>query len=510
MAYELLAGRPPFQAATPQGVLAAQVTEPADPVSKYRDQVSPQLEALVMKCLAKKPADRWQSSDEMLPQLEALSTLSAGMTPVGTMPLSRAPRKVWRSPAFVAGVAATLVVVAAMAFFRSAPFTVTSTTNTRISADPGLEFQPAISPDGKLVAYADRTRGPQRIVVRSAVTAATGGGTRLAEEGVGGWHLLPTWASDGERIRFYRCPPTLECDWRETGKLGGSVVTIGLPRPDQWHYWSADGTLGAFSGHDSIFVYATDTQEAHLLAVHTAQYEGDHSYAWSPDGRFIAYVNGNIPWRYSANVSTSSIWVVEAGGGVPVQITTGDHMDMSPQWLPDSHHLLFVSDRDGPRSVYSVEVGPDGPRSEVQHIPGIADPHSISLSADGKKLAYAKFSATQNIWSFPIPRSGVVSLDQAEQVTRQQQKVEEHDVSPDGDWIIFDSDVGGYMSIYKARLDGGSPQLVVDLGSDVFAPVWSPDGTEIAFLRRRGSDIRHMGGAGRRRHRATAHGFSRE
>ena len=35
---------------------------------------------------------------------------------------------------------------------------------------------------------------------------------------------------------------------------------------------------------------------------------------------------------------------------------------MSPQWLPDSRHLLFVSNRDGPRGVYVVEVGSDGPR----------------------------------------------------------------------------------------------------------------------------------------------------
>ncbi len=90
MAYELLTGRPPFQAATPQGVLAAQVTEAAEPVSKHRDQVSPELEGLVMKCLAKKPADRWQSSDEMLPVLEGLTTTSGGMTPVQTRPLTTA------------------------------------------------------------------------------------------------------------------------------------------------------------------------------------------------------------------------------------------------------------------------------------------------------------------------------------------------------------------------------------------------------------------------------------
>jgi len=62
MAYELLAGRTPFQGASPQAVLAAHVTEEAEPVSKHRNQVSPELESVVMKCLAKRPADRWQST----------------------------------------------------------------------------------------------------------------------------------------------------------------------------------------------------------------------------------------------------------------------------------------------------------------------------------------------------------------------------------------------------------------------------------------------------------------
>jgi tetratricopeptide (TPR) repeat protein/tRNA A-37 threonylcarbamoyl transferase component Bud32/TolB-like protein len=90
MAYELLAGRTPFQGATPQAVLAAHVTEEPDPVSKHRDQVSVDLEALVMKCLAKRPADRWQSADEMLPHLEALATSSGGLTPTATRPVAAA------------------------------------------------------------------------------------------------------------------------------------------------------------------------------------------------------------------------------------------------------------------------------------------------------------------------------------------------------------------------------------------------------------------------------------
>jgi eukaryotic-like serine/threonine-protein kinase len=71
LAYELLAGRTPFVGPTAQAILAAQVTERPDPVTRHRAQVPAALAAAIMKCLEKKPADRWQSADELLRALEA-------------------------------------------------------------------------------------------------------------------------------------------------------------------------------------------------------------------------------------------------------------------------------------------------------------------------------------------------------------------------------------------------------------------------------------------------------
>ena len=87
LAYELLAGRPPFLGTTPQEVLAAHVTRAVEPVTVHRQTVPPALAQLVMRCLEKKPADRWQSAEEMLPQLEWLTTPSGGVTPTGTQPV---------------------------------------------------------------------------------------------------------------------------------------------------------------------------------------------------------------------------------------------------------------------------------------------------------------------------------------------------------------------------------------------------------------------------------------
>ena len=82
LAYEMLAGRPPFTAPTAQALLAAQITQLPEPVVQYRRTVPPGLNAVVMRCLEKRAADRWQSAAEMVPQLDAMTTPSGGTMPI--------------------------------------------------------------------------------------------------------------------------------------------------------------------------------------------------------------------------------------------------------------------------------------------------------------------------------------------------------------------------------------------------------------------------------------------
>jgi len=86
MAYEMLCGRPPFSGMSPQQVLAAHVTLAPAPLSAQRASVPPALNELVMRCLEKKPADRVQSAQELLSQLQAMATPSGGMAPTGARP----------------------------------------------------------------------------------------------------------------------------------------------------------------------------------------------------------------------------------------------------------------------------------------------------------------------------------------------------------------------------------------------------------------------------------------
>ena len=73
VAYEMLSGQPPFVAPTPQRIMAAHQVEKPMALRRRRGSVPPALENLVMRCLAKNPADRPQSAKEMLTELDGVT-----------------------------------------------------------------------------------------------------------------------------------------------------------------------------------------------------------------------------------------------------------------------------------------------------------------------------------------------------------------------------------------------------------------------------------------------------
>ena len=174
--------------------------------------------------------------------------------------------------------------------------------------------------------------------------------------------------------------------------------------------------------------------------------------------------------------------MVDADGGDPIVVAGADlfNMNVSPVWLADGRHLLFVSDREASRAVYLVEVGNNGPVGNPRRVPGGGDPHSISISADGGRLAYAKFSYTRNIFEYRLSADEVVNLSDGERLTNGTELIERIEISPDGEWIAFDSHLNGNHDVFKMRRDGsGRTQLTSD-PSDNFLVKWSADGTELS------------------------------
>jgi eukaryotic-like serine/threonine-protein kinase len=146
LGYELLSGRPPFTGLTPQEVLAAHVTQAPEPVDKHRPGLSPTLTQVIMRCLAKRPADRWQTAEELLAQLEPLVTPSGGMTPIhpaaAVPPTARWLKVAMGAAGLVVAVAATRVLT------RSRPEVLTLGKVTQLTFEPGLEIERRSPPTG--------------------------------------------------------------------------------------------------------------------------------------------------------------------------------------------------------------------------------------------------------------------------------------------------------------------------------------------------------------------------
>jgi Tol biopolymer transport system component/DNA-binding SARP family transcriptional activator len=411
--------------------------------------------------------------------------------PATTEPALVTPRRAISRRHLIGGaVTVALLGLVAARLLRSHPLALTTANAIRLTSEPGIEYQPALSPDGSMVAFTTVKHGHKSISVRSAAGGPSGGEvqvTRGETEDEG----LSAWSADGELVRYVSepRPATFPRSFamRSVSRLGGPVRTVPVPRFSRSIAWTRDDTRAAFVSNDSLFTYRTADPRPRLLTVQGGTWR-PHSLTWSPDGRWIAYVYGNNFWTEGWNLAPATVWLIDPESGQLVQVSDETHLNVSPAWL-DDHHLLFISDRDGPRELYLVTIGADGPRGTPVKVPGGTDAHSISISRDGRRLALAKLIGKQNVWSFPLPGSRPLRAGDGRPVTTDVQIVETHDVSTDGRWLVYDSNLQGDVGMYRMRLDGGTPAPVAAGPLTVGFPHLSPDGREIAFYAGASMDI---------------------
>ncbi len=96
VAYELLAGEPPFRGPTAQAVIAAHMTRTPPPVTDLRPSVPPELAAIVSRLLEKRPSDRFQKTDHLLAALQSVT--GSGITATRAAPAALPPSNEWPLP----------------------------------------------------------------------------------------------------------------------------------------------------------------------------------------------------------------------------------------------------------------------------------------------------------------------------------------------------------------------------------------------------------------------------
>ncbi|MFL5620578.1 MAG: protein kinase domain-containing protein [Gemmatimonadaceae bacterium] len=478
LAYELLVGRPPVPAGARGRSTASRAFDAARLLPGVRPDVPDALVDVIARCLSERPADRWQSADELLEQL-------ASFAPRGSAATGPARRRSSRVLTFVgAAVVAALSAAIAIGSARERgerPALLLGRA-VQLTADRGLEVEPSISPDGRRVAYAAGHSLRMHIFLR---TVAGGKPVRLIRDTAEN-EWLPRWSPDGTRILFlsrggvFSAPASGGPARQEVPSRPGVIVTSAT--------WSPDGREIAFVRGDSLLARLVRSGRDRLV---TTEFDL-HSCAWSPDGDRLACVSGNHFYvtvgaifglgPMFGNLAPSRIVLIPAAGGGAVSVTDSISLHQSPVWSRDGRTLYYVSNRQGPRDVYALDVGRHAraDREPVRVTTGIGA-QSIDFSSDGARMVYAAYSSSANIWAMPIPNRPSGSASSAVQLTSGNQTVEGVRVSPDGRWVVYDSDLSGNSDVYRVPVTGGEPERLTRAPMDEFRGALSPSGKELVY-----------------------------
>ena len=483
--YEMVTGRLPFEGERQQAVLYAIANEEAEPITALRVGVPTELDRLVGKAMAKSPDERYQHVDEMLVDLQSLKkereSGASRQAPAqaALLPSSRAP---WYVALAVVGVA---VIVAASVWLgvwgpagREPPAPLRS---VPLTSDPGSERHPTFSPEGNQVAFDwdGENRDNTDIYVKLVA-----GGEPLRLTTNPAVDSRPAWSPDGTQIAFLR---------RSEGSGGIFLIPplggverklaesphLGL-RDRSGLSWSPDGKFLAVSDRTSpeepfaIFLVSVESGEKRRLTSPT-QSLADHSLAFSPDGRTLAFI------RQSAS-TIANIYLVQVASGEPWRLTYNDQPTRGLAWTPDGREIVFSS---GPAAGLSNSslwrISSLGGMPELLSGTG-GDAVSPAISRRGSRLIYSRRTPSdRNIWRLEL--SGLTAArNRPARLIASTRADWFPQISPDGGRIAFESNRSGSSEVWVCDRDGrGLVQLTSFAGVNAGSPSWSPDGRWIAF-----------------------------
>ena len=94
LAFEMVTGLPPFRGATTQAILAAHIAQAPPSLTSLRQAIPPSLDTVVLRCLEKRPADRFQTAAEIIPHLDAIYSTSSVSAPLAAASVRSTPLRV--------------------------------------------------------------------------------------------------------------------------------------------------------------------------------------------------------------------------------------------------------------------------------------------------------------------------------------------------------------------------------------------------------------------------------
>ena len=191
----------------------------------------------------------------------------------------------------------------------------------------------------------------------------------------------------------------------------------------------------------------------------------------SPDGTQMALVVGSV--------ENFDVWISDITRGTLSRLTTNPGVDTSPMWTLDGSGVVFTSKRSGEWALYRQSVDGRGDAEQLLEIPESAGLFPDSWTPDGTKLvfSYRMLDSSSDVGVLPID-----SRDEWGPLLSTPALERHGDVSPDGDWITYESNETGVPEVYVEQFPDLGLKTQISTGGGQ-SPQWSPDGDEIFYRR---------------------------
>lgn len=375
---------------------------------------------------------------------------------------------------------------------------------------------PAWSPDGKTIACQARLsdeRGQYETVV--GVNVADGSQRPLTYRR---WHYTgqPAWLADGAGLLLTASESETSPVqvWHVALKSGEATrVTNDLNDYADVSLTKDSSKLAVVQDHSVSSIWVAPELDASRAQQIASDAGWITEMAWTPDGRIV----------YRSNAGGSAdIWVMNADGSNPKQLTVDARASRGLSVSPDNRYIFFASDRAGQFNIWRVEA--DGSNlKQLTSGDGEFYPHT---TPDGRWVVYQRGELEPRLWKVPAEGGEPFQLTE----TRASRPA----VSPDGELIAYaylDPDVdrsrwrigivssaggmplkrfdfpptlkwrfirwspdsrsvayannpGGLSDIWAQPLDGGAPKRLTDFKAEhIITFDWSRDGRGLAFVR---------------------------
>lgn len=478
--FEMLTGSSAFGRATVTDTMAAVVG--AEPQWKLlRADTPDSIRRLLTRCLQKDARRRLHDIADARTEIE--DAMAAHAEPAGvSMPRRWPPLAFW---ALLLGIAAALVFLYAARdrFEKSVAVPpLPETRVVRLTDLPSFAEAPAISPDGKSVAFTAGVDGKRQVFVQLIA-----GGTPLQITRDTVDHECPRWSPDSSSILYFSSAVsgTVQGNIWEIPALGGAprrvINSVGCADVNP-----KDGRLALFRlAKEGLQLVTEPTDDSQFAVVDEFAPTTYNLYPrWSPDGRWIAFQRGDSI-RFD-------IFVAPATGGKPQQLTHDNDMMGGFAWLPDSKAIIYSSSRGEtmpylpPLALWQVTLRDGSVRRVTSGEISYASP---DISRSGPILV-SRMKLQTDIWKFPVEGLPTENVRRGVRVTRQTGQVLTPTASPDDKEVAFLSDSGGHANLWVVNTESGGLRQITherDPNVAVGVPVWSPDGHSIAFVSSHGN-----------------------